>query len=154
MTAEPPKVQIHVRLLDEGTEVWRPVAATQAGDAYLLEGPATEGELLEFPVGTLVRCEPRMFQGAQHAQLVAVEAAVQWGDSVMVKPTARAEWRPGAMAAVCGVRQVESADVAAAFGAPVGAQLLLIEFSDGSSVEVPESLLERVEGQPSKPELR
>ena len=145
MTAEPPKVQIYVRLLDEDTDVWRPLAATQAGDAYLLEGPATEGELLEFPVGTLVRCEPRKFQDAQQAQLVAVSAALQWGDSVIVKPGARPAWRPGVRAEVCGVRQVETPDVAATFGAAVGTQLLLIEFSDGSSVEVPEAVIERDE---------
>jgi len=154
MTAEPPKVQIYVRLLDEGTEVWRPVSAAQAGDAYLLEGPVPEGELLEFPVGTLVRCQPRKFQDAQQTQLVAVSAALQWGDSVIVKLGARPAWRPGARAEVCGVRQVETPSVAAAFGVQVGAQLLLIEFSDGSSAEVPEATLDRAESPPSRQEVR
>ncbi len=143
MTTHPAKVQIYVRLLDEGTEVWRPVPATQVGDAYLLDGPVTDGDVLEFPVGTLVRCGHRQFMGTQQTQLIAVEAAGQWGDSVMVKPGARPEWRPGAGAAVCGVRQVESVEVATAFGAAVGTQLILIEFSDGSSTEVPEAVLER-----------
>lgn len=132
-----------MRLLNEGTDVWRPMVAVQAGDAYLLEGPAEEGEAPEFPVGTMVRCRLRRFQGDTEEHLVAVSAALQWGDSVIVKAAARPEWRPGDRAEVCGVRQVETLEVAAVFGVPVGAQLLLIEFADGSSVEVPEMVLER-----------
>jgi hypothetical protein len=65
--------QIYVRLLDEGTDVWRPVAASGQGDGtYLLsETPMPEDEKWEFPAGSRVAVEEKVFEGK--TELVAVK---------------------------------------------------------------------------------
>ena len=60
-----------------------------------------------------------------------------WGDTVRVKSNADPEMRPGGLAAVCGIRQVETAEQERLFGCPVGTTLYLVEFGDGSELEVP-----------------
>jgi hypothetical protein len=51
---------IYVELLDEGVEVWRPVAASQVRDGvYRLGDKADVGERWAFPAGSLVRVEER-----------------------------------------------------------------------------------------------
>jgi hypothetical protein len=48
-------VTIYMPLLDEGTEVWRPVQAeAQSSNAYLILGPMPEGEAWAFPPGSVV----------------------------------------------------------------------------------------------------
>jgi hypothetical protein len=48
-------VTLHVRLLDEGVEVWRPVSAyAMGGDLYRLVGDKPDGEVWEFPPGAIV----------------------------------------------------------------------------------------------------
>ena len=71
MTAHGTRLQVFVRLLDEGVDVWRPTGATVSGDGYLLEGPVPEGERWEFQPGTLVRCRVQRFQGDSEKRLVA-----------------------------------------------------------------------------------
>ena len=45
-------VTIHVELLDEGTQVWRPAHAEPIGpDVYLVLGSIPENELWAFPPG-------------------------------------------------------------------------------------------------------
>jgi hypothetical protein len=65
---------VYVRLLDEGTDVWRPVLATPLGDMYRLEGPKPDDERWQFEPGALVRCTERRFEGELVDRLVAVEA--------------------------------------------------------------------------------
>jgi len=60
-----------------------------------------------------------------------------WGDTVRVKADAPERFRAGALAAVCGIRVVETSLEATAACHPVGTTLYLIEYDDGSSVEVP-----------------
>jgi hypothetical protein len=67
-----------------------------------------------------------------------------WGDTVRVKHDAPTAMRPGALASVCGSRTAETTDQANHFGCAIGTTLLLVEFSDGSSLELPEALLEVV----------
>jgi hypothetical protein len=64
--------QVYVRLLNEGTDVWRPVAATAQGDGtYLLsERTMSEDEQWEFPPGSRVTVEEMVFEGKP--ELVAV----------------------------------------------------------------------------------
>jgi len=64
---------IYVALLDEGTDVWRPVeAAHVSADCYeILTAPAS-GERPQFSVGQIVRCEPKRLSGG--ICLVAIEA--------------------------------------------------------------------------------
>jgi hypothetical protein len=50
------------------------------------------------------------------------------------------------LAAVCGLREVETEEQAHQFDCPVGTTLYLIEYGDGVAVEVPETAVELVEG--------
>lgn len=67
-----------------------------------------------------------------------------WGDTVRVKDHVPAAMRPGQLAAVCGLREAETAEEARQFGCAIGATLYLVEFRDGNSSEIPETLLEAV----------
>ena len=69
-----------------------------------------------------------------------------WGDTVRIKKAVSSEYRPGAFAAVCGMRAVESKEIAAQFKCEIGTILYLVEFSDGNSIELPESWLEVATG--------
>jgi hypothetical protein len=63
---------IYVKLLDEGTDVWRPVAAEMINDSiYRLVGERADGETWEFEAGSMVRVEER--QSESDLILVAVE---------------------------------------------------------------------------------
>jgi hypothetical protein len=49
--------EVYVRLLDEGTEVSRPVNAELVGPGlFRLLGPVPNGEVWEFQPGEIVRC--------------------------------------------------------------------------------------------------
>ena len=72
-----PSITIYVRLLDEGTDVWRPTLATVCGDG-VFRSLATpnynpEDESWEFLPGERVRCEKRKLSGGEC--IVAVELA-------------------------------------------------------------------------------
>ena len=55
-----PRAVVYVAMLDEGTPVWRPVAAEQVGVcAYRLLDPTPEDESWEFASGSTVLCCPR-----------------------------------------------------------------------------------------------
>jgi hypothetical protein len=55
---------IHIALLGEGTEVWRPVQAEPIGpELYFVLGPIPEDEEWAFPPGSLVRCVMRELSG-------------------------------------------------------------------------------------------
>jgi hypothetical protein len=65
---------VHVALRDEGTDVWRPVAAEPVGPGlFRLLGPVPQGESWQFEPGEVVRCEDRLLSGG--LVLVAVESA-------------------------------------------------------------------------------
>jgi hypothetical protein len=68
---------VYVKLLDEGTVVYRPAKAEPVGygELRLLAPPGydPEDEHWEFPPGTIVRCETRKLAGSD--ALVAVAAA-------------------------------------------------------------------------------
>lgn len=65
-----------------------------------------------------------------------------WGDTVRIKDSASPTMRPGSLAAVCGMREVETAEQAKQFGSAIGTTLYLVEFGDGSSLEIPEEYVE------------
>jgi hypothetical protein len=66
---------VYVRLLDEGTDVWRPVQARQLPDGtFMLNEPEhydPEAEAWEFPPHTRVRCASKRFSDGEQG-LVAV----------------------------------------------------------------------------------
>lgn len=65
---------IYMQLLDEGTDVWRPVEATQVADEnYRIEGEVPEEEVWEFAPGSAVRCEWKTFSEGKQG-LTAVSA--------------------------------------------------------------------------------
>lgn len=68
---------IYVKLLGEGTDAWRPVAATWLGDqVYRIEESAPydrEDEEWEFDPGTAVVCEER--KGGKAPILIAIARA-------------------------------------------------------------------------------
>jgi hypothetical protein len=66
------KMTIYMPLLDEGTDVWRPVEAVREGDGYLVLGPMPSEETWKFAPGTVVRCEFRVFSDGTR-DLVAVD---------------------------------------------------------------------------------
>ena len=65
-----------------------------------------------------------------------------WGDGVKVRSDAPACYRPAATAAVVGMRAVASGEQAVRYDTPIGTYLYLIEYSDGSAIEIPERWLE------------
>jgi hypothetical protein len=65
-----------------------------------------------------------------------------WGDSVRVKDNAPATYRPASSAEVVGLRSIETSAEAAAAAEQLGARLYVIEYLDGSSIELEESWLE------------
>jgi hypothetical protein len=72
------KKTIHVYLLDEGVDVWRPVESEEIGnDIFRIPAGVTipEGENWEFQPGDLVRCELKTLskRSEVEASLVAVE---------------------------------------------------------------------------------
>jgi hypothetical protein len=55
--------KIFVRLLDEGTECWRPVNAKPIGDGvFQILGTVPPTESWEFAPGSRVRCQPKTFE--------------------------------------------------------------------------------------------
>jgi hypothetical protein len=62
-----------------------------------------------------------------------MEFRFTYGDEIRVKNAAPSQFRPGQLAAVCSVRELQ------------GSVLYLIEFGDGSDTEISESLIEAPE---------
>ncbi len=57
---------IYVRLLDEGTEVWRPVEAVYlVDDVFRITGSRPEDESWEFQPGDAVHCEHHKLSGGK-----------------------------------------------------------------------------------------
>jgi hypothetical protein len=65
---------IYVYLVDEGTDVWRPVSADHIGDdLYRITGtPPNDTETWEFIAGETVRCREKGFASGER-RLVAYE---------------------------------------------------------------------------------
>jgi len=71
------KTEIYMCLLDEGTDVWRPVQALDLGNdlfRIVSENPDPEDEHWQFSTGDMVRCKSRFLADSKvHMCLVAVE---------------------------------------------------------------------------------
>ena len=67
-----------------------------------------------------------------------------WGDTVRVKVSAPATMRPGAIAEIVGIREVETEEQALQFQARIGSKIYLIEFGDGDATELGEAWIEPV----------
>jgi hypothetical protein len=65
-------ITVFVRLLGEGTDVWRPVKASSLSDSrYVIQGPAPGDEHWQFLPGTPVACEQHTFKDGTQG-LVAI----------------------------------------------------------------------------------
>lgn len=57
------RTTIYVKLLEEGTDAWRPVDARRvAGSQFVITTPRPDGEVWEFETGSMVQCEQRRLQ--------------------------------------------------------------------------------------------
>jgi hypothetical protein len=66
---------VYMPLLDEGTDVWRPVEAYRLSERlHIVLGVMPDDETWAFPPGSEVRCELRHFRG-EPDRLVAVALA-------------------------------------------------------------------------------
>lgn len=68
-----------------------------------------------------------------------------WNEAVLVADHAPSKFGPSKIGAVVGMRSVENEIHASAAGFPIGTVLYMVEFSDGSMVEVPATLLRRAD---------
>lgn len=81
---------IYMPLLNEGTNVWRPVEGTPlSSDTFRVEGEMPDDEEWEFGPGSVVRCEPRLH--SQGECLTAIELAgrydrLQWAVLALAQP--------------------------------------------------------------------
>jgi hypothetical protein len=64
---------IYVALLDEGTDCWRPVEATDLGDSIfrIADQEIPEDEVWEFRPGEIVRCHEHAFADGRHLRAFA-----------------------------------------------------------------------------------
>jgi hypothetical protein len=76
------------------------------------------------------------------------EMKFTWGDDARISDSAPPPLRPGEIVAVVGMRDIQEQKQATQLGVPVGTTLYLIEYSDGSSAEIPGDLLEPNVGNP------
>lgn len=70
---------IYMRLVDEGSDAWRPVDAERRPDgSFQVLGPVPDGETWAFPPGVVVRCEVRRLSGngGQSTDSMVVVAAI------------------------------------------------------------------------------
>ena len=68
-----------------------------------------------------------------------------WGDTVQIKDHVSQPMRPGSLASICGMRELETAEQAEQFGCGIGTTVYLVEFSDGTSMELAEDFVVVVE---------
>ena len=67
---------IHVYLLNEGTDAWRPVQAALVGAGrYRILGDVPDSEVWQFQPGDIVRCRQHVFSDGRSG-LVAAERIV------------------------------------------------------------------------------
>lgn len=70
------------------------------------------------------------------------ERQLDYADNVRIASQAPPQLRPGRVASVCGFRQTEEETTIEGVWVSEGTLLVLVEFEDGTSVEVPRDMLE------------
>ena len=69
-------LQVYVALLEEGTNVWRPVSSIEVRNGeFELLGPVPADECWQFGPGTVVRCSRHIFSNGEIG-LVAFESVL------------------------------------------------------------------------------
>lgn len=70
---------------------------------------------------------------------------LDFGAAVWILPHAPVDFRPRERGWVCGIREVATDSEAVAAGVRIGTVLYIVEFDDGSSMEIPEEYLAAIE---------
>lgn len=68
-----------------------------------------------------------------------------WGDTVRVLASAPVKFQPGVIGSICGLRVLDTPELAEAAGQPSGTVMCLIELEDGTSFELPENYLAQID---------
>ncbi|HEV3269418.1 MAG TPA: hypothetical protein VGZ69_02075 [Candidatus Rhabdochlamydia sp.] len=71
------------------------------------------------------------------------ESEYTWNDYVIVKKNAPKQFHPGEIGVVCGMSEIEREEIAKEFHAELGDWFYIVEFGDGSSVDVAGRFLEK-----------
>lgn len=75
---------IYMPLLDEGTDVWRPVdAAPVEGQIYRVEGKIPLDEVWAFPPGSIVVCEQRELASGESGMTAIALAPESYSNAVI-----------------------------------------------------------------------
>lgn len=70
-----------------------------------------------------------------------------WGESVKVKDTAPAQFRPGQIASVCGMIKVKTKTLADKYKRSIGEWIYTVEYIGGSDTEIPECFLKKLRNE-------
>lgn len=66
-----------------------------------------------------------------------------WNDLVSILKEAPQKYHPGKVAIVCGMFKIEFEEIAKKYNYELGSWIYIVEFEDGSDIEVPENYLEK-----------
>ena len=66
-----------------------------------------------------------------------------WGEAVSVSPDAPKEYRPSSIADVVGMIFINTSQLAQNFNVKLNTWVYTIEYTDGSSIELPEMFLQK-----------
>ncbi|WP_068468630.1 hypothetical protein [Candidatus Protochlamydia phocaeensis] len=64
-----------------------------------------------------------------------------YGDTVIIKQNAPLCYKPGCIGSICGIRVINSIEIAKRFNQNINSELYLIEFDNGQAIEIPKSFL-------------
>jgi len=64
------------------------------------------------------------------------------GDSVRIVADAPPAYRPSNLGSICGMRTIDSKEIAAVLGSEIGTTFYIVEFGDGVSTEIPDQYIE------------
>ncbi len=66
-----------------------------------------------------------------------LEYGYSWGDSIINKQIAPKHFKPGCKGSICGIRTIDSTELAKNFEQNINSELYLVEFNDGETLEIP-----------------
>ena len=66
----------------------------------------------------------------------SLDSVFNYGDIVIIKQFAPKCYKPGFRGCICGIRTINSEEVAVQFNALINSKLYLIEFEDGETLEI------------------
>ncbi|MGL5627153.1 MAG: hypothetical protein ACRDDW_06565 [Candidatus Rhabdochlamydia sp.] len=71
------------------------------------------------------------------------ESEYTWNDYVIIDKDAPEQFHPGEIGVICGMSEIEFEEIAKKYYAELGDWFYLIEFKDGSSIQVAGRFLEK-----------